>query len=317
MEPKIVIERYREEKKNEWNSFVDTAKNALFMFNRNYMDYHSDRFADHSLMFYRDGKLIALLPANEKDRELISHGGLTYGGFLFDSGMKQHTANDCAAELRTYAKEQGFHRIVYKAIPHMFHLQPAEEDRYALFQMGARETEMIAATVVNLKDPIKMPKGRKAQISRARREGVTVSILSSKEAYESFIDLENEVLLEHHNTKAVHTADELYLLHSRFPNRILLFGAVSEGAIIAGAVVFVYAYAIHTQYLAANERAREIGALDLTIMTVIEAFRDSKDWLDFGGSTENGGRYLNKGLISQKEGFGGRTNVYEKWELEV
>ena len=27
--------------------------------------------------------------------------------------------------------------------------------------------------------------------------------------------------------------------------------------------------------------------------------------------------YLNEGLISQKEGFGGRTNVYETYELPV
>ena len=69
--------------------------------------------------------------------------------------------------------------------------------------------------------------------------------------------------------------------------------------------------------MAANEIAREIGALDLAVSAVIEKYRDSKRWLDFGISTENGGRYLNDGLISQKEGFGGRTNVYEMWKLNI
>ena len=46
------------------------------------MDYHNDRFKDHSLMVFKDDKLIALLPANIVDFNLRSHQGLTYGGFL-------------------------------------------------------------------------------------------------------------------------------------------------------------------------------------------------------------------------------------------
>ena len=61
----------------------------------------------------------------------------------------------------------------------------------------------------------------------------------------------------------------------------------------------------------------EIGALDLAISTVIDTYRDSKKWLDFGISTEDGGHYLNEGLISQKEGFGGRTNIYQTWKLNI
>ena len=44
--------------------FLDTPKNATFLFRRDYMDYHRDRFADHSLMIFRGEKLAALLPAN-------------------------------------------------------------------------------------------------------------------------------------------------------------------------------------------------------------------------------------------------------------
>ena len=69
--------------------------------------------------------------------------------------------------------------------------------------------------------------------------------------------------------------------------------------------------------MAADDVARQIGALDLTIGTVIDVFKEKKLWLDFGISTEDGGKYLNEGLISQKEGFGGRTNVYEMWKLEI
>lgn len=50
----ITIMKYSPENKNEWNEFLHQAKNNLFMFDRNYMEYHSDRFTDHSLMFYKE-----------------------------------------------------------------------------------------------------------------------------------------------------------------------------------------------------------------------------------------------------------------------
>ena len=75
--------------KDIWNNFNKNAKNGLFMFDRGYMDYHSDRFEDHSLMFYDDEKLIALLPCNLSQNILYSHQGLTFGGFIVDENMKQ------------------------------------------------------------------------------------------------------------------------------------------------------------------------------------------------------------------------------------
>lgn len=313
----IQVHRYTEQDNEIWNKFNRESKNSLFMFDRNYMDYHSDRFKDHSLMFYEDEKLIALLPMSEKAETLSSHGGLTYGGFISDTKMKQHTMNDCFEALLTYSREKGFKNIVYKAIPHIYHSQPAEEDHYSLYANGAKLVTVDASTYINLKNPLKMPKGRKAQISRAKREGVTIEVLSDKKAYDAFIELENKVLWERHETKAVHTSEELKLLHDRFPENIHLFAALKGEELIAGTVVYEYGQAVHTQYMAANEEARQIGALDLAVHTVIEKYKDNKLWMDFGISTEHGRIYLNEGLISQKEGFGGRTGVYEIWEIEL
>ena len=163
-----------------------------------------------------------------------------------------------------------------------------------------------------LKNPLKMPKGRKAQVSRAKREGV---VIEKSDDFETFIDLENAVLAELHNTKAVHTAAELKLLQSRFPDNIQLWVAKYDNEIIAGSLLFIYDDVVHTQYLAANDKAREIGALDLLIKTVMDNFSISHTYFDFGISSENNGMLLNEGLISQKEGFGGRTVCYQTWEV--
>lgn len=311
----MIIKRYEESDKNIWNTFNKTAKNSLFMFDRNYMDYHKDRFLDHSLLFYQDEELIAILPMTEAEGVLTSHGGLTYGGFITNTKMKQHIMDECVEQLVQYARENGFRELNYKVIPHIYHTQPAEEDRYALFINDAKLAKVEASTVVNLEAPLKMPKGRKAQISRAKREGCVIEERTDHDSFAQFIALENQVLSEHHNTKAVHTAGEINLLHDNFPGNIHLYAAIKENAMIAGTIVFEYGQVVHTQYMAANEEARQIGALDLTINTVIEKYKASKKWLDFGISTENGGMILNQGLISQKEGFGGRTNVYEMWKI--
>ena len=309
----MLIRKYSEEYSNEWDSFCNSSKNGIFMFNRHFMDYHKDRFIDHSLLFYADDKLLAVLPACISDNELISHGGLTYGGFISCNDMKQHHMNDCFLALKDYSRQNGISKIIYKQIPHIYHKQPAEEDLYSLYFNGAVIEKIEPSTVVNLQHPLKIPKGRKAQIGRAKREGV---IVQESDDFEQFIQLENQVL-ERHNTRAVHTAEELHLLQGYFPDNIKLISAYYQNEMIAGVVLFIYDDVVHTQYMAANTIAREIGALDFTISTVMESYKDFKKWLDFGISSEDAGHYLNEGLIAQKEGFGGRTIVYQTWKIIV
>lgn len=308
----MLVRKYSDNDRLVWNDFVHNSKNGIFMFDRKFMEYHKDRFTDNSLLFYDDAKLVALFPASIKEGVLTSHGGLTYGGFITGNDMKQHHMNDCFVALKEYAIANGINEIIYKHIPHVYHKQPAEEDLYSLFYADARILKVEASTVINFHQPLKMPKGRKAQVGRARREGVEIK---ESDDFESFINLENQVLQEHHDTKAVHSAEELKLLKERFPNNIKLLGAFYKDELIAGSVLFINDKVVHTQYMAANDTAREIGALDFTIATVIETYKESKDWLDFGISTEDGGHYLNEGLISQKEGFGGRTNIYQTWKI--
>lgn len=310
----INVEQYSFDRKNEWNTFLEKSKNGIFMFNRNFMEYHSDRFTDNSLMFYDVNDLIAILPMNIRDKVLYSHQGLTYGGFITDEKMKQHKMLECFEALKQYMQANDIEKLVYKTIPHIYHKTPAEEDLYALFKNDAKLLKLEPSTTIYLKNPCKMPKGRKAQISRAKREGVEIQ--ESKD-FKTFIDLENKILAEYHDTKAVHTAEELKLLHSRFPEQIKLYTASLNDEMIAGTLIFEYENAVHTQYMVSNKISREIGGLDLLIKTLIDKYQNTKMYFDFGISTENNGQFLNKGLISQKEGFGGRTTVYQTLELKV
>lgn len=310
----IDIIQYSSDKKEEWNAFIKNSKNGIFMFDRNYMDYHSDRFVDNSLMFFDNDNLIAVLPMNIRDKVLYSHQGLTYGGFITDEKMKQHKMLECFDVLKQYMQINNIEKLIYKIIPHIYHKTSAEEDLYALFKNDAKLLKLEPSTTIYLKNPCKMPKGRKAQISRAKREGV---VIQESKDFKTFIDLENKILAEYHDTKAVHTAEELELLHSKFSEQIRLYTASLNDEMIAGTLIFEYENAVHTQYMASNKISREIGGLDLLIKTLIDKYQDTKMYFDFGISTENNGQILNEGLISQKEGFGGRTVVYDTYELRV
>jgi len=310
----IILKKYEKNNKELWNSFLKNSKNNLFMFNRNFMEYHSDRFIDNSLMFFEDDELLAIIPISRHNDELRSHGGLTYGGFIANDKMKQHKMITCFELLKDYMQKNNFKRLIYKATPYIYHTIANDEDLYALYKIGAKILKLEPSSTIFLKNSPKMPKGRKAQISRAKREGV---IIEQSLDFESFINLENSVLEKHHNTKAVHTGEELKLLNSRFENEIQLWVAKYKNEIIAATLLFVYKNVVHTQYMAANDAAREIGALDLLIKTLIDKFSTNKTYFDFGISSENNGTYLNEGLISQKEGFGARTVGYSTWEIEV
>ena len=310
----ISVRKYASSDFDIWNDFVKNAKNSLFMHNRNFMEYHSDRFTDNSLMFYDDEELLALLPCNIKDNELFSHGGLTYGGFITNLKMKHYKMQECFTALKTYMVENNIKSLTYKTIPYCYDTLASQEDLYSLYVNGAKVLKVEPSTLIDMTIPVKLPKGRKAQIARAKREGVKIELSND---FESFIELENKILSELHNTKAVHSPAELHLLQSRFPEQIELYAAIYEGKLIAGTVIFVYNNVIHTQYMAADDKAREIGALDYVVSEVIEKYKQTKRYLDFGISSENAGQYLNEGLIAQKESFGGRTMVYQTWKLDL
>ncbi len=311
----MIIKKYTSEYKILWDEFVESAKNSLFMHKREFMEYHSNRFCDNSLLFFNErDELLALLPANIDGNILYSHGGLTFGGFLTGEKMKQPKMIVCFDCLKQYMKDNGIQGLIYKSIPYIYYSFPAEEDIYALFKNNAKLIKTEPSSVIELNKNIKFSKGRKSQISKALREGV---IVENSMDFENFINFENSVLETRHHTKAVHSAKELEYLYSKFPENIRLVTAIYKGEMIAGALLFVYENLVHTQYLASSEKGRELGALDLVISELINEYKNNKKYFDFGISTENSGLYLNEGLISQKEGFGARTIVYNTYKLEL
>ena len=309
------IRRYRREDKELWNSFVSKARNATFLFDRNYMDYHADRFDDNSFMFYHKGKLKAVLPANVAGDTLYSHQGLTYGGLLLDKKATVEDVLECFDSLNSWLRENGISKVVYKVLPWIYQQYPSEEDLYALtWKCKAQLISRDISSSIVIDNKLKFAESRKSGIRKALSLNIEVGESNDVDGFWHVLE---DNLGNRYNAKPVHTSSEMKLLMSRFPNNIRLYVAKMNGEIVGGTLIYVTPQVVHTQYISASVEGKKHGALDLLFDYIINKVYANCRYFDFGKSTEQGGAYLNEPLIFQKEGFGGRGVCYDwyQWEL--
>ena len=300
---------------DEWNLFVAASKNGTFLFDRRFMDYHSDRFCDHSLLVYRDQRLYALLPANQKDDTLVSHGGLTYGGLVTDCRCSAKGVLDAFTAINEYLRQQGFRHVVYKAVPWIYHQLPAEEDLYALTSVcHARLTIRDISSAMIGDRKIRFSESRKSGIRKAHRQGLTVAESTD---FATFWQILNENLTGKYGVRPVHSVAELELLHSRFPEKIRLYMAFDGETPVGGTLLFQTPQVLHTQYISANAFGKQHGAIDLLFDHLINNTYKDYPYIDFGKSTVSDSADLNEQLIFQKEGFGARAVCYDTYEYDL
>ena len=309
------IKRYTLELADEWNQFVAESKNGTFLFDRRYMDYHADRFNDHSLLFYIGNRLLAVLPAHASGDTFYTHNGLTYGGLVMSSRLTVVQTVNLFRELNELLREGGFRHVRYKCIPWIYHRLSSDEDLYALFhECHARIVARDFATNIFLSDEMQWERIRRRGVARAQKAGVSVERSGS---YAAFWDILTKNLRTKYGVMPVHTLQEIELLHSRFPRNIQLYQAVKDGEVLGGVVLYVSHQVVHAQYSSATSDGKKLGVIDLLYDRIFSDFR-SYPYFDFGRSTENpDGSGLNEKLVFQKEGFGGRGLCYDIYEYDL
>jgi hypothetical protein len=306
-------ERYEPARKAEWDALATRSRAPHFLFFRNYMDYHADRVEDASLLVYEGDRLTALLPANREGKIVVSHGGLTFGGVVGDERMTAHKMLAAFDAIISHLRNDGVARLVYAPIPHIYHAIPAEEDLYALFRYGARLVRRDLSSTIS---PARRPRPTKGRRSATKRASGSIHVERSFD-FGAFMALEEALLLERHGTKPTHSAEELQLLATLFPQNIKLFVAAEAATLLAGVVVYETEVVAHAQYIGASEQGRTRGAVDAIIAYLLDAEYRDKRYLDFGISTERGGRFLNPGLVRNKESYGARGVAYDRYELDL
>lgn len=307
------VRNYSDDDQQVWDDFVQQSKNGTFLFRRGYMDYHRDRFKDHSLIVHDGGaEPLALLPAHRAADTLHSHGGLTYGGFITTEAMKLPKMLEVFERVVSHLQQAGFTRMIYKTVPSIYHRIPAEEDRCALFVARARIVRRGALAVVAREARPSFQERRVRGIKKAQKQGVTVK---ETQDFDGYWKLLTDRLRESHQSSPVHTADEIKSLRTAFPANIRLFGAFAGDELLGGVVIHETDRVARAQYIAASSRGQACGALDLTFSELLTREYRTKCFFDLGTSDEANGWSINKGLIDQKEGYGARVVAHDHYEL--
>lgn len=307
------IIKYSSAFNDDWDKIVAASKTGNFLHLRSYMEYHKNRFDDQSILVLSKDRMIAAFPCNRVGDSVFSHGGLTYGGLLYGNDVRASDVLQIFSAIGTYFKGAGCEKIIYKAVPHVFHRYPAEEDLYALFRVNANLIRRDISSVIEISKRPKLSDSRKSTARKAEKAGVAVQELADLSEFHGLLSS----VLERLGVSPVHSEADLLLLKGRFPEKIRSFGALLNGELLAGALVYDFGHIVHCQYLASSEQGKLLGALDYILIYLIQELFTGKEYFSFGISTEKQGCFLNDGLIWQKESFGGRGIVHDFYEWSL
>ena len=309
------VKTYQQTDFEIWNEFVSGAKNATFLFHRNFMEYHQERFSDCSLMVYESDRLVALLPANRNETTVFSHQGLTYGGLVYKDSCKLTSVIAAFAAILKYLESEGIATLQIKTLPSIYHKKPAEELHYALFLTQATLSRRDVLAVIDCSAGFALSKIRKRGLLRAKQLQLEVK---EEQDFNSFW---NEILLpnlkQRHQVDPVHTTDEIHYLKSCFPQAIRQFNVYYEGVLVAGTTVFETETVAHCQYISKYEKGLNLGSLDFLYHYLLTEVYADKRFFDFGISTESNGLLLNEGLSYWKESFGASAIMHDFYECET
>ncbi|MEM4723813.1 MAG: GNAT family N-acetyltransferase [Candidatus Hadarchaeum sp.] len=313
------VRAYQDSDAESWDAFCASAHQATFLHTRRFLSYHGDRFQDRSLIVEESGRWVGVFPAAEQpgdERCVVSHPGLTYGGLLHKGRLMGEEQLATFSMICRHYAEQGYKRLVYKAVPWFYHQTPAQDDVYVLFRLGARRVRCDLSSTIDLQHRRPVSERRKRSLKKAQRAGIKVC--EGNEYLPRFWPVLTENLKRKHHAVPVHTLAEITLLAERFPDNIRCVVAMLADDLIAGVVLFITPQVTHAQYIGSSAAGYELSALDAVFEHCIaQALREGKRWFDFGISTEDGGWVLNNSLYRFKSEFGGGGTVYEFYEIDL
>lgn len=279
------------------------------------MDYHQDRFKDHSLLLYKKEKLVALLPANQRENALYSHQGLSYGGLLITKDLKLGDVVECFKLILSYLEENKIHKLHIKQLPPIYSPFPTNELQYLLFILEAKLTGRNTLSSIHMPHRPKMTSERIRGNKRGIKHGLVVKEVDTFDEYWNQILIPN--LKKKFGVAPVHTIAEIEQLKAHFPNNIRQFNVYKDDVIVAGTTIFETAFVAHAQYISGNEQNSTLGSMDFLFVHLLDEVFPDKMYFDFGISNENQGKNINEGLHYWKEGFGARTITQDFYEIDV
>lgn len=314
---------YTEEHENLWDDFIkNNRRNATFLHSRKFFNHNPlNKKDDCSLLFYKNGKLIAVLPAcllaNENQMVFHSHPRSTYGGFVVDESCGVEESIAIVDATVQFAKTKKATEIIIRNPFRILHQLPSDETDYAMWYHGfsIKSRELECAIQLSPQAELKYEDSTRRSTKKALK---TVTVKES-EQFDEYWDLLTVNLEQKHHSKPTHTIDQFKTLKNLVPKEhIKLFGGFIGDKLVAGIVVFVYPpAALHAQYIASDLNFQNERPLNAVIDYIIKwGWQEGFRYFNLGMGNEEAGRVINYGLFRFKEGFGGRGILREIMHLK-
>ena len=305
-----LVKRYKNEHSHLWNNFVTTAKNATFLFHRDFMEYHSDRFKDFSVLVFKGNQLVALLPANIKNSEVYSHQGLTYGGLLLQKSIGITKVETIFNTILSFFEKNNISKFYLKSLPLFYHKEPNFELEPLLFKLGAKIYKREQNFGIDFSLPLEIHKTKQKHYKKNQSLGFEIKCDNDFNLFWKTVLIPR--LTSKHNAKPVHSEEEIILLYNRFPNNVLQYNIYLNEEILAGITIFKDGKVIKSQYGATTEKGEKHRALDFLFIHLIEKFKE-KDFHYFDMGIVAG----NYTLLKQKEELGCRQYLQDFYSLQI
>lgn len=311
----FTVTLYQPEFKSDWDTFIINSKNGTFLFQRDFMEYHNNRFDDFSLLLFKGHILIGVVPAHRVEDTLYSHQGLTYGGLILSADVTFKSVLNSFRTLLKFLSDQKIRYLYIKEVPTIYHQGPSDEIRYLSAILQAQLERRDVLSVVENTNRLRFSKSRREGIKRGKLNDLQIV---NDDDFETFWNLILQPNLNlKHNTHPVHSLEDILFLKSKFPDSIKQFNVYDDGKIVAGATIFETVHVAHCQYISGNADKNTLGSLDALHNVLINEVYVDKPYFDFGTSNLNNGQQINYGLQFWKEGFGARTITQDFYTIET
>lgn len=322
----IIVVEYNEHLQEEWDYFVEkTSINGTFLHTRKFYNHNpANQNDDHSFLFYKKNKLIALISfvlLNENGNLILhSHLRATYGGFVFSNSVGVKEAINITSTLIEIAKDKGVNEIIIRHPFRIFYKEPTDIMDYSLWYHGFtikyRELEIAIPLHTIESAQKKYTKGAKSGIQKAYK---TLTIDSSF-AFNEFWGLLEIALKAKYQTTPTHSYEDFCNLINKIGNdKVKLYVARHKEIIVAGILIFIVnKKAIHAQYIAQDINYQQFRPLNGLIHYITQWAIDNKyQYFNLGMANENNGKSINHGLYSFKESHGGLGVLRETMHLKL
>ena len=317
----ITVKRFNNNS-SAWDNFVSSANNGTLFHTRRFLNYHHEgRFNDHSLEFYKKGKLVGVFPAalieSGDQRQLVSHPGASVGSFVVPEDLAFADALEMVEQLVDYSKRENLDGIKLTQPPTIYSKRLSHYIDFALQKNGFLYAKREISSILFLEKSIdenlsKFKSTHRTAVRKAEKSGVVVK---ETDDFASFYEILKKNLSIRHDVKPTHSLDELLHLKELFPDKINLFGAYIEGEMVAGVVNFIATEnVVLAFYISHDEDFQEVRPINLLFYKIFEwAIQKKYNVFDFGIFTVN--EEPNMGLARFKENFGASGQFRDTMEI--